>query len=91
MKLLIVDTMHISGENNWRAYMLSRGKRVSELRCRGKGFENTMDVQMEGKEIVELCDPKVRLTTEGEFLAYWMRVDGNTSSSECDVRSLKSG
>jgi hypothetical protein len=73
----IVSQHHIPGENNWRCDGLSRpslGKTAEELGLSGVRILSLTD-DPDMAEILQLCDPRRSIDSEGDFSSFWRRVN----------------
>lgn len=70
-KVAVSEIVHLAAEHNWRADYLSRGGTMEGLLKRDSTLIMPRIVELNGDEIIELCDPKRVTSTEKEFDDYW--------------------
>ena len=70
-KVAVNEIVHLAAENNWRADYLSRGGTMEGLLKRDSALRMPKIVELNGDELVELCDPTRVTTTEKGFNDFW--------------------
>ena len=70
-KVSISEVIHLAAADNWRADFLSRGGTMEELLEKDNSLGRTQVVELNGDEIIQLCDPLRPTTTDDEFNSFW--------------------
>ena len=79
--LNVQDTTHISGDNNWRCYLLSRLMQekltIDEALCKIERIDTkVIDMDNTGYTSILLrsCDPKNQSENDDEFIYFWTEI-----------------
>ncbi len=85
-KISISEVVHLAAKDNWRADYLSRGGTMEGLLIRDCNLNATRVVELDGDEIIQLCDPLRATTTDEEFNSFWFdirRIIGTNNQRHC--------
>lgn len=64
----------VSGINNWRADMLSRGKAIDDVAAFDESLLGVPVVDLEIITLLSVCDPRQRLDCDAQFLQFWQKI-----------------
>jgi hypothetical protein len=63
--------IHLPAEDNWRADYLSRGGTIDNLIEQDRDMKFPQIVDLNGDEVIALCDPNRPTSSEKEFNSFW--------------------
>ena len=63
--------IHLPAEDNWRADYLSRGGTIESLIEQNRDMNFPQIIDLNGDEVIALCDPNMPTSSESEFNSFW--------------------
>ena len=79
--ITVVESIHISHDDNWRTDILSRripssswNETLSELEGRDSRMRDLAEISLDVRELLLLCDPRLIFESDEVFGGYWQRV-----------------